>query len=90
MELVRRELNLETVERPIDRSELYQCDELFLTGTAVGLAPVTRVDHRGVGTAAIGETTGKLRRLYFQAVRGNLAAYRRWLLPGYQTVAVPA
>ncbi len=46
MELAARELGLEMVERPIDRSELYICDELFLTGTAVGVAPVTRVDHR--------------------------------------------
>ena len=49
MELAQRELGLEIVERPIDRSELYVCDELFLTGTAVGIAPVVRVDHRAGG-----------------------------------------
>ena len=48
MELARRELGLQVVERPIDRSELYVCDELFFTGTAVGVAPVVRVDHRPV------------------------------------------
>ena len=36
------------MERPIDRSELYVCDELFFTGTAVGVAPIVRVDHRPV------------------------------------------
>ena len=46
MELAQRELGLQVVERPIDRSELYMCDELFLTGTAVGIAPIVRVDHR--------------------------------------------
>ena len=30
MELAQRELALEVVERPVDRSELYICDELFL------------------------------------------------------------
>jgi branched-chain amino acid aminotransferase len=83
MELVRRELGLEIVERPIDRSELYVCDELFLTGTAVGVAPVTHVDHRPVGDGAIGEVTRKLRQLYVDATHGRVPAYRKWLLPVY-------
>lgn len=87
MELARRELNLEVVERPIDRSELYLCDELFFTGTAVEIAPVVRVDHRSVGTAAIGPVTFALRRLYEDATRGRLAAYRKWLVPVYQSTS---
>lgn len=83
MELAARELGVETVERPIARSELYVCDELFLTGTAVGLAPVVRVDHRAVANGAIGEVTRRLRQLYFDATHGNLPAYRKWLLPVY-------
>ena len=83
MELVRCELGLEIVERPIDRSELYVCDELFLTGTAVGVAPVTHVDHRPVGDGAIGEVTRKLRQLYVDATHGRVPAYRKWLLPVY-------
>jgi branched-chain amino acid aminotransferase len=83
MELATRELGLEIVERSIARSELYVCDELFLTGTAVGVAPVVRVDHRAVANGAIGEITRRLRRLYFDAAHGNLQAYRRWLLPVY-------
>ena len=72
MELAQRELGLEIVERPIDRSELYVCDELFLTGTAVGVAPVTRVDHRPVGDGAIGAVTRSLRQLYFDATHGHM------------------
>ena len=83
MELVRRELGLEIVERPIDRSELYVCDELFLTGTAVGVAPVTHVDHRPVGDGAIGAVTRGLRQLYMDAMHGRVPAYRKWLLPVY-------
>ncbi len=60
MELAQRELGLEIVERPIDRSELYVCDELFLTGTAVGMAPVVSVDHRPVRDGAIGAVTRTL------------------------------
>ena len=84
MELARRELGIPVVERAIDRSELYICDELFLTGTAVGIAPVTRVDHRPVKDAAIGAVSSQLRLLYFDATRGHLSQYRRWLLPIYR------
>jgi len=89
MELARRELDLEVVERPIDRSELYICDELFLTGTAVGIAPVVRVDHRTVADGAVGRVTRSLRQLYFLATRGHLPAYRRWLFPVYGKSWVP-
>ena len=92
MELARRELGLAPVERPIDRSELYECDELFFTGTAVGIAPVVRVDHRPVKDANIGEITRALQQLYFHATRGHMPAYRKWLVPIYasQHEAEPA
>lgn len=83
MELARRELDVDVVERSIDRSELYICDELFLTGTAVGLAPVTRVDHRPVKNGEIGPLTRRLSEIYFHATRGHLPDYRKWLLPVY-------
>jgi len=88
MELTARELCVEVVERSIDRSELYMCDELFLTGTAVALAPVVRVDHRPVGGGTIGPLTRRLTELYFQATRGHLAKYRKWLLPVYRGAPV--
>jgi branched-chain amino acid aminotransferase len=83
MELARRELGLQVIERPIDRSELYVCEELFLTGTAVGLAPVTRVDHRPVKTGVTGAIVRQLQQVYFDATRGHLQPYRKWLLPVY-------
>lgn len=89
MELAERELGLTVVERPIDRSELYICDELFLTGTAVGIAPVVRVDHRPVKDAAVGALTREIRQLYFDAARGRLRAYRKWVVPVSPTEREP-
>ena len=83
-ELARRELGLQVVERSIDRSELYICDELFLTGTAVGLAPIVRVDHRPVKDAEIGPIVHQLQKTYVDATRGRINAYRKWLLPVYK------
>ena len=81
MTLAQREMGLTVLERPIDRSELYICDELFLTGTAVGIAPVVRVDHRAVGDGAVGSLTSTIRQLYFDAALGRLRAHRNWVVP---------
>lgn len=83
MELAQRELGLQVVEHPIGRSELYVCDELFLSGTAVGIAPIVRVDHRAVKDGTIGPITRQLQQHYFDATRGHLKAYRKWLVPVY-------
>jgi branched-chain amino acid aminotransferase len=85
MELARHQFGIEVLERPIDRSELYICDELFFTGTAVGIAPIVRVDHRPVKTGGIGPVSHGIRQLYFDATRGHTQAYRNWLTPVYQS-----
>ncbi|MFY0545219.1 branched-chain amino acid transaminase [Brevibacillus sp. H7] len=73
--------------RSIDRTELYVADELFMCGTGVQVAPVTKVDHRPVGSGRPGDKTLTLQKLYFDAVRGNNPAYRHWLTPVYKTEA---
>ena len=88
MELAQQELQLQVVERSIDRSELYVCQELFFVGTAVEVAPVISVDHRPVGDGQIGRITGVLRGLFHDATRGRLPAYRQWLWPVYQHAPV--
>jgi branched-chain amino acid aminotransferase len=84
MELAREELKVNVVERRIDRTELYVCDEAFFCGTAFEVAPVVSVDRRPVGTGEIGPMTSELRRLYFEASRGHLPKYRKWLAPVHQ------
>jgi branched-chain amino acid aminotransferase len=81
IELAQRELGIPTAERRIDRSELYAADEIFFTGTAVEVAPVVKVDHHPLGGGQIGPVTAELRRLYIEATRGRLPAYRHWLQP---------
>ena len=83
MELARANLQLEVVERRVDRSELYLADEAFFSGTAVEIAPIVRVDDRLVGTGKVGPVVTALRQFYADAARGRLAAYRHWLTPAY-------
>jgi branched-chain amino acid aminotransferase len=86
MELASTELNLDVIERSISRSELYVCDELFFTGTAVEVAPVIEVDNRPVGDGRVGPVTDELMHLYHQAARGHIERYRCWLTPVYANV----
>jgi branched-chain amino acid aminotransferase len=83
VELARNEMRLQVVERSIARSELYVCDELFFTGTAVEVAPIVSVDSRPIGTGEIGCVTNRLRSLYVDATRGRMPLYQRWLAPVY-------
>ncbi|NIR98180.1 MAG: branched chain amino acid aminotransferase, partial [Gammaproteobacteria bacterium] len=79
--LAREELGIETIERPIDRSELYLADECFMTGTAAHVTPVIEVDHRPVGDGKRGPITAELQRLYFDVVRGKNGKYAHWCTP---------
>ncbi|HOG47589.1 MAG TPA: branched-chain amino acid transaminase [Anaerolineae bacterium] len=83
MQLAREELGIETVVRPIDRTELYVADELFYCGTGVQIAVVTEVDHRPIGSGQMGPVGRMLRDLYFDIVRGRNAKYRHWCTPVY-------
>lgn len=85
IELAERELGLQTVERAIDRTELYVCEEAFFCGTGVQMACIVEVDHRLVGDGQLGPISSKLRHLYFDTVRGKLSAYRHWCTPVYDT-----
>ena len=78
-----RTLGLETVERKVDRTELFVADEIFLVGTGVQVAPVTSVDGRTVGHGKIGEITRSIQDLYLSAVHGEVEEFRHWLTPVY-------
>ena len=60
----KNELNLETLERSIERSELYSVDECFLTGTAAEIIPVANIDGRKVATGKPGRITLNLLKDY--------------------------
>ena len=88
MELAEKELGLPVIQRSIDRTEVFICDELFLTGTAAQVTSITQVDHRPVGDGTMGAITAKLRQLYDDAVRGKLKNYRHWNHPVYEKMVV--
>jgi len=69
--LASEKLNLPVQRRTIDRSELYIADELFMTGTAAHVTPVTEVDRVPVGNGQPGVISRKLQKLFFDAITAN-------------------
>jgi branched-chain amino acid aminotransferase len=71
------DLGFEVVERDIARGELYQADELFLTGTATEMAPIREVDDHRLGPP--GEITRAIHARFKDAIEGRRQEYLEWL-----------
>jgi branched-chain amino acid aminotransferase len=74
---IAEDLGFRVVERDIARGELYQADELFLTGTATELAPIREVDDHALGPP--GEITRAIQSRFSEAIQGKRPEYREWL-----------
>ena len=72
------------VERTVDRTELYACDEAFLCGSAMEITPVLSVDRYTVGNGETGEITRRLHKAYLDAAMGKDEAFLDWLTPIYE------
>jgi branched-chain amino acid aminotransferase len=90
IELARQVMGVEIIERPIDRTEVYNSEELFMTGTAAQVVAITKVDHRQIGSGKMGPIATRLRELYQQVVRGNFEEYRHWNTPVYTSEKITA
>lgn len=84
IKLAQAELGIETIERPVDRSELYTAAECFLTGTAANVTPVAEIDRHTIGNGEIGPITGRIQAIYAEVIRGNHPKYQDWCTPVYQ------
>jgi branched-chain amino acid aminotransferase len=71
------DLGFEVEERDIARGELYQADEVFLTGTAAEVVPVREIDDRVIGPP--GELTQAIQKRFFDAIAGRREEYLEWL-----------
>ena len=81
IKLAKNELGIETVERHINRIELYNVAEIFMTGTASHITPIAEIDHRKVANGEIGKVTKKLQNLYADVILGKNKKYANWCTP---------
>ena len=76
---IAREMGLEIQEVMATRDQLYAADEVFMTGTAAEVTPVSEIDYRPIGSGRAGPVSLELRRRYLEAVEGRDERYAHWL-----------
>ncbi len=67
------------VAHRVTRDLLYAADEVFMTGTAAEVTPVSQIDWRPIGKGEAGEITMRLREVYLEATTGKRPEYEHWL-----------
>lgn len=77
---IAKENNIPHEIRDITRDELYIADEVFLTGTAAGIKPVSEIDSRIIADVKDGSITNRVREKFELIVhdRGNNLS-KKWL-----------
>ncbi len=75
-----KDSNVPVIERSVDRSELYTCDEIFLCGSSANVTPVLSIDRRQVGDGKPGSLTKELSQAYSQVQANMNPKYTEWLL----------
>jgi len=79
---IAKENGMEYEVRDVSRDELYTASEVFLTGTAAEVKPVSEIDNRTIGEGRIGKMTKELALLFDAIVQGRDRKYSKlWLTP---------
>jgi branched-chain amino acid aminotransferase len=76
---VASDLGYEVIETDISRTELMTADEVWMTGTAAEVAPVTIIDERPVGDGKVGKVALEIRDKFADIARGKDPKYSAWL-----------
>ncbi|BDU51273.1 branched-chain amino acid transaminase [Haliovirga abyssi] len=76
---IANDLGYEIREQGIPREMLYIADELFFTGTAAEVTPVSSVDKIVIGTGERGAITEKIQKRFFDIVEGREEDKYGWL-----------
>jgi branched-chain amino acid aminotransferase len=74
-----READYEVREENLVRTDLYNADEAFFTGTAAEITPIREVDDRVVGAGQRGPVTKELQDAFFAATKGEDPRHPGWL-----------
>ncbi len=74
-----RDLGYSVREENLVRTDLYNADEAFFTGTAAEITPIREVDDRIVGEGHRGPVTKELQGVFFSATKGEVEKYTCWL-----------
>lgn len=79
-----RDMGIEVVERTIDRTEVYTCDEAFLCGSAMEITPIYSIDKYIVGNGQCGKKTDLIHKEYLKCVKGENQKFKGWVTAIYE------
>ncbi|MEZ4417538.1 MAG: branched-chain amino acid transaminase [Gemmatimonadota bacterium] len=74
-----REMGLEVREQLVPREALYAAEEMFFTGTAAEVTPITSVDRIPIGGGTAGPITLQLQRRFLDIAMGRAEDRWDWL-----------
>ncbi len=72
-----KDLGIEVVERPVDKSELFIADEVFLSGTAARITPISRIENYKYSTHR--PVTDQLREALTAITENRDRRYQDWV-----------
>ena len=75
------DMGIPASEQLVARETLYTCDELFFSGTATEVTPITSVDRIPIGSGKAGEVTLQIQRRFMDIVKQRADDPYGWLTP---------
>jgi branched-chain amino acid aminotransferase len=76
---IARDLGIPVEVGPMTVADLRGADEVFFSGTAVEVTPITQLDDHTYGDGKPGAVTKRIQQTYFDAVHGKVPRYDSWL-----------
>ncbi|MEW5993819.1 MAG: branched-chain amino acid transaminase [Candidatus Zixiibacteriota bacterium] len=84
------DMGIKVIEQNVPREALYLADEVFFTGSAAEITPISKIDDIVIGEGKAGPITKELQRAFFDITEGKSEDRYGWLtpVPEYKEVAV--
>jgi len=85
-----QDMGIKVIEQNVPREALYLADEVFFTGSAAEVTPISYIDNIKVGSGEAGPITQKLQKAFFDILEGRAEDKYGWLtvVPKYNGVPV--
>ena len=78
-----KDMNLKIKIRKVSKKELKLADEIFLSGTAAEITPITKIDKKKVSGGKVGKLTKLFMTTYSDIVMNKNENYSHWLTKVY-------
>ena len=73
------DLGIDSQISDISRDELYNAEEVFLTGTAAEIKSIGEIDDIKIADGKSGKIATQLQDVYNQIVHGKMEKFEKWL-----------